>query len=81
MNNKATKSAIVLEASKLLIGSYLLQPEDAPPRKLTMEELVPVLDRCKDMASPNIRNKVATFKKFKRYGIMDGITKLRGNSL
>ena len=81
MNNKATKSAVVLEASKLLIGSYLLQPEDAPPRKLTMEELVPVLDRCKDMASPNIRNKVATFKKFRRYGIMDGITKLRGNSL
>ena len=36
MNNKATKSAVVLEASKLLNGSYLLQPEDPPPRKLTM---------------------------------------------
>jgi hypothetical protein len=79
--SRAKKSAVVLEASKVLIGSYLLQPEDAPPRKLTMEELVPVLDRCKDMASPNIRNKVMTFRLLRRYGVMDAITKLRGISL
>ena len=48
---QATKSAVVLEASKVLIGNYLLQPEDAPSKKLTLEELVPVFDRCKDMAS------------------------------
>lgn len=77
----AKKSAIVLEASKVMIGKYLLQPEDAPPKKLTMEELVPVLDRCKDMAFPNIRNKVMTFRLLRRYGVMDVITKLRGMSL
>ena len=77
----ATKSSVVLEASKVLIGNYLLQPEDAPPKKLTMEELIPVLDRCKDMASPNIRNKVMSFRQLRNYGVMDAITKLRGLSL
>jgi hypothetical protein len=77
----ATKSAVVLEASKVLIGNYLLQPDDMPPKKLTLEELIPVLDRCKDMASPNIRNKVMSFRFLRRYGVMDFITKLRGISL
>jgi hypothetical protein len=58
---QATKSAVVLEASKFLIGNYLLQSDDEPPKKLSLEELVPVFDRCKDMASPNIRNKVTSF--------------------
>ena len=78
---QATKSAVVLEASKVLIGSYLLQPDDAPPKKLSLEELIPVFDRCKDMASPNIRNKVMSFRFLRRYGVMDSITKLRGISL
>ena len=78
---QATKSAVVLEASKVLIGNYLLQPDDAPPKKLSLEELVPVFDRCKDMASPNIRNKVMSFRFLRRYGVMDSITKLRGISL
>jgi hypothetical protein len=78
---QATKSAVVLEASKVLIGNYLLQPDDAPPKKLTLEEFVHVLDRCKDMASPNIRNKVMSFRFLRRYGVMDSITKLRGISL
>jgi hypothetical protein len=78
---QATKSAVVLEASKVLIGNYLLQPDDTPPKKLSLKELVPVFDRCKDMASPNIRNKVNTFRYLRRYGVMDSITKLRGISL
>jgi hypothetical protein len=52
----ATKSAVVLEASKVLIGNYLRQPDDMPPKKLTLEQLVHVFDRCKDMTSPNIHN-------------------------
>jgi hypothetical protein len=71
----------VLEASKILIGNYLLQPDDAPPKKLTLEELVLVLDRCKDMASLNIRNKVMSFRFLRRYSVMDSITKLRRISL
>jgi hypothetical protein len=78
---QATKSAVLLEASKVLIGNYLLQPDDAPPKKLTLEELVHVLDRCKDMASPNIHNKVMSFRFLRRYGVMNFITKLRGISL
>ena len=32
------------------------------------------------MGSPSIRNKVVTFRYFRRYGVMDSITKLRGLS-
>jgi hypothetical protein len=78
---QAIKSAVVLEASKVLIGNYLLQPDDAPPKKLILEELVPVFDRCKDMTSSNIRNKIMSFRFLRRYGVMDFITKLRGISL
>jgi hypothetical protein len=74
----ATKSAIVLEASKELLGEYLLRNEDEPPKTLTLDELIPVLDRFKDMGSPSIRNKVVTFRYLRRYGVMDSITKLRG---
>ena len=68
----------MLEASKVLIGNYLLQPDDVPPKKLTLEEFLPVFDRYKDMASPNIRNKVMTFRFLRRYGIIYSITKLCG---
>jgi hypothetical protein len=78
---QATKSAVVLEASKILIGNYLLQPDDVPPEKFTLEELFPILDRCKDMASPNIRYKVMSFRYLRRYGVMDSITKLLRISL
>ena len=52
-------------------------PTDDPPNMLTFEELVPVLDRCKNMASPNIQN---TYRYLRMYGVMDSITKLRGLS-
>ena len=76
----ATKSAIVLEASKELVGEYLLGDENEPPKPFNLEELLPVLDRFKDMGSPSIRNKVVTFRYLRRYGVMDSITKLRGLS-
>jgi hypothetical protein len=78
---QATKSAVVLEASKVLIDNYLLQPDDVSPKKFTLEEFVPVLDRCKDMIFPNIRIKVMSFRFLRRYGVMDSITKLCGISL
>ena len=76
----ATKSAVVLEASKELLGEFLLRSEDERPKTLSLEDLVPVLDRFKDMGSPSIRNKVVTFRYLRRYGVMDSITKLRGLS-
>ena len=43
-------------------------------------DLVPILDKCKFITSPNIRNEVSSFKHFKKFGIIDSITKLRGAS-
>jgi hypothetical protein len=47
---------------------------------MTFEELVPVLDKCKYMTSPSIKNNVTTFKYLRRFGVMDSITMLRGCS-
>jgi hypothetical protein len=76
----ATNSAIVLEAGKEFVGELLLNPEGMPAQCLSMEELVPVLDKCKNLTSPNLRNKVASFRNLRRYGVLDSITKLRGSS-
>ena len=75
-----TNSSIVLEASKELIGGLLLCPEGAPQKSLDFQELIPVLDQCKHMSSPSIRNQVTSFTYLRRFGVMDSITKLRGSS-
>ena len=77
---QATRSAIVLEASKDMLGDFLLRNEDEAPKVLSLEELEPVFDCCKDLSSPSIRNRVVTFKYLRRFGEMDAITKLRGLS-
>jgi hypothetical protein len=59
---KATNSAIIMEASKELVGELLIDPEGAPVRKYDMEELVPVLEKCKYMSSPSIKNDVSAFR-------------------
>ena len=43
-------------------------------------DLVLVLDKCKFNTSPNIQNKVSSFKHCRKFGIIDSITKLRGAS-
>ena len=73
-------SKIVMEASRDLLGEYLLCNEDDSPRVFSLEELKPIFDCCKELNSPNLRNKVTMFKYLRRFGIMDGITKLRGLS-
>jgi hypothetical protein len=45
-----------------------------------LEELVLVLDKCKYMSSPSIKNDVIAFKYIGRFGAMDGITMLKGCS-
>jgi hypothetical protein len=47
---------------------------------MTFEELVPVLDKCKYMTSPSVKNNVTTFRYLRRFGVMDSITMLRGCS-
>ena len=76
----ATNSSILLEASKELIGELLLRPEGAPQKNLEFHKLIPVLDQCKHMSSPSIRNQVTSFRYMRRFGVMDSITKLRGSS-
>jgi hypothetical protein len=77
---KATTSAIVMEASKELVGGLLIDPEGAPVRKYELEELVPILEKCKYMSSPKIKNDVSAFRYIRRFGVMDGIAALRGCS-
>jgi hypothetical protein len=76
----ATNSSIVMEATKELVGELLLRPEGAPSKTFTFEKLVPVLDKCKYMSSPSIKNDMTSFRYIWRYGDMDGITILRGCS-
>jgi hypothetical protein len=74
----ATNSSIVMEATKELLEELLLRSEGAPAKTFTFEELVPVLDKCRYMSSPSIKNDVTSFRYIRRYGVMDGITMLRG---
>jgi hypothetical protein len=76
----AINSSIVMEATKELLGELLLRPEGAPAKIFTFEELVPVLDKCRYMNSPSIKNDVISFRYIRRDGVMDGITILRGCS-
>jgi hypothetical protein len=76
----ATNSSIVMEAMKELVGDLLLRLEGAPLKTFTFEELVSVLDKCKYMSSPSIKSDVTSFRYIQRYGVMDGITMLRGCS-
>ena len=77
---QAMVSKIVMEASKDLLGEYLIRDENDPPTILSLNELEPVFDSCKELNSPSLRNRVYTFKYLQRFGFMDGITKLRGLS-
>jgi hypothetical protein len=42
---KATNFAIVMKASKELVGELLINPDGAPVQKYNLEELVPVLEK------------------------------------
>jgi hypothetical protein len=57
----ATNSSILMEATKELVEELLLRPEGAPAKTFTFEELVPILDKCRYMSSPNIKNDVTSF--------------------
>jgi hypothetical protein len=76
----ATNSTIVMEATKELLGELLFAPQRLLAKTMTFEELVPVLDKCKYMTSPSVKNNVTTFRYLRRFGIMDSITMLRGCS-
>ena len=76
----ATNSAIIMDATKELLGDLLLRPDGELPKTLDLSELMPVLDKCKYFSSPSIQNEVTSFKHLRRFGVIDSITKLRGSS-
>ena len=76
----ATNSSIVMEATKELLGEFFLRPEEDSSKVMDFNDLVSVLDKCKYITSPNIRNEVSSFKHFRKFGIIDSITKLRDAS-
>jgi hypothetical protein len=62
------------------VGELLIDPKGAPVRKYDLEELVPVLEKCKYMSFSSIKNNVTAFMYIRRFRIMDGIAMLRGCS-
>ena len=60
----ATRSTIVLDTAKEVLGPLLLAKECKPQKILQLDELQVIFDRCKHLTSPNIRNAVTTFRKF-----------------
>ena len=60
----ASKSAIVLDATKEMVGDMLVAAEGAESKTLELDDLLPLFDRCKELTSPNIRNRVTGFKYF-----------------
>ena len=77
---KAINSTIVMEASKELVSELLINPNGAAVQKFDLEELVSVLEKCKYISSPSIKNDVTAFRFIRRFGVMDGIATLRGCS-
>jgi seryl-tRNA synthetase len=77
---KATNFVIVMEASKELVDELLIDLKGVPVKKYDLEELVPVLEKCKYMSSLSIKNDVTAFRYIQRFRIMDGIAMLRGYS-
>ena len=58
---QATVNKIVIEASKDLLGEYLIRDENDPSTVLSLNELEPVFDSCKELNSPSLQNRVYTF--------------------
>jgi hypothetical protein len=77
---KRTPHAPNFAIVKELLGELLLAPQGVSAKTMTFEELVPVLDKCKYMMSPSVKNNVTIFKYLRRFGVMDSITRLRGCS-
>ena len=76
----ATRSTIVIETSKEVLGPLLLAREGEERMTLDLDELLVIFDRCMHLTSPNIRNSISTFKAMRRFRVMDSITMLRGSS-
>ena len=74
---QATYNMIVLEANKDIVGEVFLSADNDTHRLLSLKELEHVFESCRELNSPNLRSKVTLFKYLRKFGVMDGIAKLR----
>ena len=58
----ATNFAKVNEATKALLEELLLAPQRVLAKAMIFEELLPILDKCKYMMFPSVKNNVTTFR-------------------
>jgi hypothetical protein len=73
----------IKERTRKLIEEQVERTPKATNSTIVMEaskELVAVLEKCKYMSSPSIKNDVTAFRYIRRFGVMDGIATLRGCS-
>jgi hypothetical protein len=77
---QATHNKIVLEASKDIVGEFLHSSDNDIQCLISLKELEHVFESCRELNSPNLRLKITSFKYLRRFGVMDGIAKLRGVS-
>ena len=73
---QAMHSKIVLEASKDIVGEFLLREDTNTHCLPSLDELKLVFESCRELNSPNLCSKVTSFKYLRRFGVMDGIAKL-----
>ena len=77
---QATHNKIVLEASKDIVGEFLLSDDSDTHRLLSLKELEPVFESSRELNPPNLPFEVTSFKHVRRFGVMDGIAKLQSVS-
>ena len=77
---QATHSKIVLEACKDIVGDFFFSGENDTHCLLSLKELEHVFESYKELNSPNLCSKITSFGYLRRFGVIDGIAKLRGFS-
>jgi hypothetical protein len=77
---QATHNKIIFEPSKNIVGEFFLSGHNDILRLLSLKELKPMFESCRELNFPNLCSKVTSFKYLQRFGVMDGIAKLQGIS-
>ena len=77
---QATHIKIILQASKDIVGEFHHSDDSDIHRLLSLKKLEHMFESCRELNFPNLRSKVSTFKFLRRFGVMNGIAKLRGVS-
>jgi hypothetical protein len=73
---QAMHNKIVLETNKNIVGEFLFSGNNDTHRLLSLKELKPMFESCRELNSPNVHLKVTSFKYLQRFDVMDGIVKL-----